>query len=112
MATVYSTDSGRHCAGCHRPVADCACGNQSRPRGDGIVRLQRQTKGRNGKPVVIISGLDLDGSGLKALAKKLKARCGVGGSVDGTNILIQGDQRDLLKQTLEAEGFSVKLSGG
>ncbi len=112
MGTVYSTDKGKHCAGCHRPLSACVCRDGQAAETDGIVRLQRQSKGRNGKPVVIISGLPLTPPDLKALAKKLKIRCGVGGSIEQGNILIQGDQRDVLKTALEAEGYTVKVSGG
>ncbi|MDA0788412.1 MAG: stress response translation initiation inhibitor YciH [Proteobacteria bacterium] len=112
MSTVYSTDKGKHCAGCHRPTPECVCRDQRPAHTDGIVRLQRQVKGRNGKPVVIISGLPLNPAELKVLAKKLKSRCGVGGSIEQGNILIQGDQRELLKQALEADGYTVKVSGG
>lgn len=112
MGTVYSTDKGKHCAGCHRPTADCVCGVAVADKGDGIVRLQRQTKGRNGKPVVIITGLAMTPAELKPLAKKIKSRCCVGGAIEGNNILIQGDKREVIKTELEALGFTVKLSGG
>lgn len=82
------------------------------PKGDGIVRIQRQTSGRKGKGVCVISGLDLDTSALIKLASELKKRCGCGGAVKGFDIEIQGDNRDLLKQLLEQKGFKVKLSGG
>lgn len=110
---VYSTDQGRLCPGCHRPKADCACKDASRrPETDGVVRLQKQTKGRNGKPVVIVTGLPLNEAELKKLAKELKAKCGVGGTIEDNNILIQGDKRELIQQTLESKGYRVKLSGG
>ncbi|HAK51311.1 MAG TPA: stress response translation initiation inhibitor YciH [Gammaproteobacteria bacterium] len=112
MARVYSTDQGRLCPGCHRPVAQCVCKTPAKANGDGIVRLQRQTKGRNGKPVVIISGLSLNKPELKKLVKQLKSKCGVGGAIDDDDILIQGDKRDVLKQELEAMGYQVKLAGG
>ena len=110
---VYSTDAGRLCPQCHRPVADCVCG-QDRPAatGDGIVRLRRETKGRGGKAVTIVSGIPLAPEALKKLAKTLKQKCGVGGAVKNTEIEIQGDQRALLKPTLEKMGYTVKLSGG
>jgi len=76
------------------------------------VRLQRQTKGRAGKPVVIITGLGLQADKLKQLAKRLKSKCGVGGSIETGNILIQGDQRDKIRTELENLGYTVKLSGG
>ncbi len=110
---VYSTDGGRLCPQCHRPVADCVCG-RDRPAysGDGIVRLSRETKGRGGKAVTIVRGLDLAPEDLKALAKALKQRCGVGGSVKDDTIEIQGDQRQTLKVELEKRGYQVKLAGG
>ncbi len=96
------------------PVDACRCKrNSTAPAAsDGIVRLQKQTKGRNGKPVVIITGLPLNTDDLKKLAKQLKAKCGVGGSIEEGNILIQGDKRDLIKQELESLGYKVKISGG
>jgi translation initiation factor 1 len=112
---VYSTDPGfRHrdqdCPGCGRALSRCQCKGQPNP--DGYVRLQRQIKGRNGKPVVLITGLPLEKAALKSLAKKLKSKCGVGGSIDGNTIIIQGDKRDLLQPELESMGYTVKLSGG
>lgn len=110
---VYSTDSGRHCPQCQRPVGECVCG-RDRPAsvGDGIVRLHRESKGRGGKSVTVIRGLPVTGSALKTLAKELKQRCGTGGAVKEDNIEIQGDQRSILKAELERRGFQVKLAGG
>lgn len=110
---VYSTDSGRLCPQCHRPVAGCVCGkNRPASIGDGIVRLQRETKGRGGKAVTIITGLGLAEPELKLLAKAMKQKCGVGGALKGENIEIQGDQRQLLKSELENRGYTVKIAGG
>ena len=110
---VYSTDGGRLCPQCHRPVADCVCG-KDRPAysGDGIVRLQREAKGRGGKAVTVVSGVPLAGAELKALAKVLKQKCGVGGAIKGENIEIQGDQRSVIKAELEKQGYTVKIAGG
>jgi len=110
---VYSTDTGRLCPECSKAKALCICSSQSTPAStDGVVRLQRQVKGRAGKPVVIVTGLGLEIKSLKLLAKSLKAKCGVGGSIEGNDILIQGDKRELIKSTLEAQGYKVKISGG
>lgn len=103
MTLVYSTELGRI-----TPEKSTI----SRAKGDGVVRIQRQTSGRKGKGVCVISGLDLDDLALDKLASELKKRCGCGGSVKNGTIEIQGDNRDLLKQLLEQKGFSVKFSGG
>ena len=110
---VYSTESGRLCPQCQRAVAACVC-SKDRPAysGDGIVRIQRQTKGRNGKAVSVITGLPLPETELKALAKALKKRCGVGGSCRNGTIEVQGEQRELLKSELEKRGYTVKIAGG
>ena len=91
-----------------------AAGVVDRPAavGDGVVRLRRETKGRGGKAVTIVSGVPLAPDALKALAKTLKQKCGVGGAVKNTEIEIQGDQRAVLKPTLEKLGYTVKLAGG
>ncbi|QIP56392.1 stress response translation initiation inhibitor YciH [Hafnia alvei] len=100
---VYSTETGR---------IDEEKAVVARPKGDGIVRIQRQTSGRKGKGVCLISGLDLDDTALQILAAELKKKCGCGGAVKDGVIEIQGDKRDLLKQLLEAKGHKVKLAGG
>ena len=97
---VYSTETGR----IDEPKAVA-----ERPRGDGIVRIQRQTSGRKGKGVCLITGIDLDDDALAKLAAELKKKCGA--LKDGV-IEIQGDKRDLLKTLLEAKGMKVKLAGG
>lgn len=111
---VYSTDGGRFCPGCRRPVAECVCRDRSRPRdgGDGIVRLMRETKGRKGAGVTLVTGLPLADAELKKLAKALKAACGVGGAQKDGVIELQGDQRERLKPLLEAKGYQVRIAGG
>ncbi|RTE87537.1 MULTISPECIES: stress response translation initiation inhibitor YciH [Gammaproteobacteria] len=100
---VYSTDTGR---------IDQEKEPESIPDGDGIVRIRRETKGRKGKGVTVIDGLQLGSEDLKQLSKKLKKKCGVGGSVKDFTIEIQGDQREVCKALLEQEGYTVKLAGG
>ncbi|MGV3344358.1 stress response translation initiation inhibitor YciH [Enterobacteriaceae bacterium LUAb1] len=100
---VYSTDGGR---------IEEQKETSLRPKGDGIVRIQRQTSGRKGKGVCLISGIDLDDVALNKLAAELKKKCGCGGALKAGVIEIQGDKRELLKTLLEAKGFTVKLAGG
>ncbi len=113
MALVYSTESGRTCPDCQQPRDHCQCSNANAiPDGDGIVRISRETKGRKGKGVTLIRGIPLAEKELKALAKKLKAKCGTGGTVKDGVIEIQGDQRDLLVTELSQQGYTVKRAGG
>ena len=110
---VYSTDQGRMCPGCGRAIADCSCAaEESTPAGDGVVRISRETKGRKGKGVSIITGLPLKPSELKQLVRELKAQCGCGGTVKDGAIEIQGDHRDKLFEMLKAKGYTVKRAGG
>ncbi len=103
MSLVYSTEIGRI-----KPEEQ----KVNRPTGDGIVRIQKQTKGRKGKGVCIVTGLDLDDAALKLVAAELKKVCGCGGSVKDGTIEIQGDNRDKIKAHLEKKGYTVKLAGG
>ncbi|ELY6212196.1 stress response translation initiation inhibitor YciH [Cronobacter dublinensis] len=100
---VYSTETGR----IDEPKAAPA-----RPKGDGVVRIQRQTSGRKGKGVCLITGIDADDATLNKLAAELKKKCGCGGAVKEGVIEIQGDKRELIKSLLEAKGMKVKLAGG
>src|SRR5688572_28644568 len=91
---VYSTDVGRRCPNCLRAIADCVCKKGTPGKGgDGVVRVSRETQGRKGKGVTVISGLGLPQAQLEALATQFKKRCGSGGTVDGDRIEIQGDHR-------------------
>jgi len=112
MSPVYSTDKGRLCPACSQAIADCLCKKDALYESDGIVRLQRETKGRKGKGVTLITGLAMSGSELKKLSKELKQRCSTGGAVKNGVIEIQGDHRPVIKTLLEAKGFTVKTSGG
>jgi translation initiation factor 1 len=110
---VYSTEFGKMCPGCNKPIVNCICQEkQSIPKSDGIVRLMRETKGRKGKGVTLITGVPLDNEGLKKLAKSLKQKCGTGGSLKKYVIEIQGDHRDVLEKELGRLGYKVKRSGG
>ena len=115
MTIVYRSDVGRICPGCQRPVAQCACKDQ---RGQptrtpaGPVRVSRQTQGRGGKAVTLVTGLALGETELAALATELKRRCGSGGTVREGLIEIQGEHRDTLVAELIRRGYAAKRSGG
>lgn len=110
---VYSTAHGRMCPECGKPKSGCTCRQKTVVReGDGIVRVGRETKGRKGKGVTLITGLILDQPDLKKLAKQLKQRCGSGGTVKDGIIEIQGDHRETLIEELRKQGWTVKGMGG
>ena len=110
--SVYSTEVGRVCPGCGKAKGQCACSVDAMPNGDGIVRIQRETKGRKGKGVTLVMGVLLAPTELKALAKELKQKCGVGGAVKDGVIEIQGDVREQLFEEMKQRGFTVKKAGG
>lgn len=100
---VYSTDRGR--------IKE-APESEVRRQGDGIVRIQRETKGRKGKGVTCVRGLPGTDAELKPLLAEMKKRCGCGGALKDGVIEIQGDKRAELKALLEARDYKVKLAGG
>jgi translation initiation factor 1 len=114
---VYSTESGKICPSCQNPVSECTCKkkksrSQKVIKADGIIRVQREVKGRKGKTVTTVFGFDLDDKKLKDLTKQLKRRCGTGGSVKDGIIIIQGDHRKTLIAELKKRGFKAKIAGG
>jgi len=110
---VYSTGSGRMCPSCRRPVAECACGRAApRPPGDGIVRVGRETKGRAGKTVTVVRGVDADAAGLAELGRRLRTHCGTGGTVRDGLIELQGDHCESVLRLLTQAGHTVRRSGG
>jgi translation initiation factor 1 len=110
---VYATGLGQLCSNCRRPVRECVCpkGAPGAARAT-TVRVGRETKGRAGKGVSVITGLPLAPAELESLAAKLKKRCGSGGTVRDGVIEIQGDHRDTLVAELEKLGWPAKKSGG
>lgn len=114
---VYATDSGRMCPTCRQPLAACACAcaarqAASRPRGDGVVRVGRESKGRGGKTVTVVRDAALNASELATLGKSLKNACGSGGTVKDGVIEVQGDHCQRVIDYLTKAGFTVKRVGG
>jgi len=111
--TVYSSESGRICSGCGQPTGKCSCRKQVvLPQGDGTARVSRSTKGRGGKCVSLITGLQLGTDELNNLAKHLKQKCSSGGTVKDGVIEIQGDHRELIVKELTWLGHKTRLAGG
>ncbi len=78
---------------------------------DGVVRVQKESKGRGGKTVSAIYGLPLSEIAMVDMAARLKQKCGAGGTVKDGAILIQGDKVDMIIRLLLKEGFTVKRAG-
>jgi len=118
---VYSTETGRICPKCGKPVSGCACKkkkaaknrlHRTRHPKDGSIRIQREVKGRKGKTVTIIYGVPLENEKLQQFAKILKRRCGAGGTVKEGVVIIQGDHRQTLLDEIKQQGYTAKLAGG
>ena len=76
------------------------------------MRVGRETQGRHGSGVTVVTGLALDGEALADLARRLKAACGAGGTVKDGRIEVQGDHRDAVVAFLQKQGWTVKRAGG
>ena len=78
------------------------------------IRVHLEKKGRGGKAVSLIRGLeDYPSDDLIDLGKYLKSKCGVGGSVKNGEIIVQGEHRDKIIDLLKDKGFkNIKKSGG
>ena len=111
---VYSTEVGRTCPDCRQALAECSCKAKARVAqvGDGAVKVARQTKGRGGKAVTMVTGLALDADALAVLGKQLRTACGCGGTVKDGVIEVQGDHCEKVMAALVKQGYKPKRVGG
>ena len=75
----------------------------------GRLDIVYERKGRNGKAVTIIVGVEIDDDALADLASEMKRRLGTGGSVSGGEILVQGDRRQDVLRFLTDKGFKARV---
>lgn len=112
MALVYSTETGQLCPGCENPKDQCSCKQGQAPESDGVIRVQREKKGRGGKTVTTITGFEGDKKALSTQLKAMKKRFGCGGAVKNWVIELQGDLAEQSTQYLTKLGHKVKQVGG
>ena len=109
---VFSTEHGKLCPKCEQPHSDCICIENRKKQvnvSNGPIQISRQSKGRNGKYVTVISGLPINQEELKETASNLKKTCNAGGSIKNNNIEIQGDQRKVVASKLREKGWQFKV---
>lgn len=82
------------------------------PNNEQRLEAHLDKKNRGGKIATVIKGFEGSDDDLKALAKKLKTLCGVGGSAKDGEIIIQGNFRDKVMDYLAKEGYKIKRVGG
>lgn len=100
------------CPRCRQPLAGCTCTTAPPPRGDGVVRVSRERARRGGKTVTVVCGLDLEEALLIELGRKLRGICGSGGTAKDGRVEVQGDHVERVISWLQAEGHTVRRSGG
>lgn len=105
--TVWSSNDGDQRKKEQKPT-----NAKSSPPGQQTAYLHRDSKGRGGKSVTLIKNLALSEEDMKALAKRIKQDCGVGGTVKDGVIEIQSEQRERIAAILQGLGYKIKIAGG
>ncbi len=109
---VYSTDPEptRLCPRCGR--VPCVCQKIDLSPRQQVAYVKRDRKGRAGKTVTVIYGLQHTPAAYKELLTALKESCGAGGTLKEGELEIQGDQREKVAGKLQELGYKVKFVGG
>lgn len=100
VGVVYSTNPDFEYSDDSQEETEILPNNQQR------LRLNMERAGRGGKTVTLVKGFVGSEEDINALCKLLKQKCGVGGSVKGGEIIIQGDHRQRLVEILKNEGYT------
>ncbi len=100
LGTVYSTNPDFNYTDYEAPSIPTLPPQQQK------LRVSMERAGRGGKTVTLVRGFVGSDEDLASLAKKLKQKCGVGGTAKEGEIVIQGDLRPRIVELLRAEGYS------
>ncbi len=77
------------------------------------LKVMHDRKKRRGKTVTLVTGFVGTNDDLKDLGKKLKSKCGVGGTAKEGEIMVQGEFKKRVHDLLKEMGYSqTKMSGG
>jgi translation initiation factor 1 len=90
-----------------QPAKEGAKNQRAVPRA--VVRMERS--GRGGKEVTVIEHMALSPKEREDWLKALKAGLGCGGVIEGSNLVLQGDQRKRVPKLLEARGVKKVTIG-
>lgn len=96
---VYSTNPDFHYETAETPEAETLAPDRQK------LRVRKESKGRGGKVVTIVSGFEGGEAELKELGRRLKTQCGVGGSVKEGEIIVQGDFCERIVELLLKDGY-------
>ena len=97
---VYSTNPDF----CYETETEPLC--ETLPKSQQRLRVSIERHHRGGKVVTLIKGFVGTGVDLKELGKKIKIKCGVGGTVKDGEIVIQGDFKTRVIEILKSEGYN------
>lgn len=100
LGVVFSTNSN------YEYDTDSTEEVETLPKNQQRLRVRIEKNGRGGKTVTIVKGFVGTEEDLKSVAKMLKTRCGVGGSMKDGEVIIQGDLKDKIVGLLKSDGYS------
>jgi len=108
-------DRPPHCDRCDRPESECRCPPLPAPSTpSNLIPPPQQTarlaieKRKKGKVVTVVRGLSAAGNDLPGLLSQLKSTIGAGGTIEGDELEIQGEQLERVRQFLTKLGYKVK----
>ncbi|RJS79637.1 translation initiation factor [Candidatus Bathyarchaeota archaeon] len=93
------------CPICGLPKDLCVCGEIEKEQQRIRIRLETRKFGR---PTTIVEGLNSKETNLPSLAQKLKSYCACGGTAKNGQIMLQGDQREKVREYLIKMGYPAE----